>query len=56
VKGEWNWMLDPPKTNIKSIGKEFPPKEVIKHLKSLSTDIHLEMRSWRKHLSDNRNN
>ena len=42
MKGEWNWMLDPPKTNIKSIGKEFPPKEVIKHLKSLSTELQLK--------------
>jgi|TARA_R110000751_G_scaffold87229_1_gene173032 hypothetical protein len=29
MKNEWNWMLD----KIKPIGKSFPPKEVIEHLK-----------------------
>jgi len=49
MKNEWNWMLDK-----KPIGKPFPPKEVIEHLKSNKTDIHLEMRSWRKHLRNSR--
>ena len=31
MKNEWNWMIE--EKLVKSIGKSFPPQEVITHLK-----------------------